>query len=173
MSNGHWSPGVLVFRPDGSLLYVNADNVLATVFARLAFEPPGSVRLVVCGLSAASHLDLAAVGMLRKLHATLEGQRIRLAVSGSHGEVRDLLRRRASRTWSGGSAHRDARGRPRRRSSRPRWDAGWHQRAARAPARRSFHRAIMLIGRCATMASPHAGRRLGDGETQAAEARGS
>jgi len=66
---------VLVFRPEGSLLYVNADNVLGTVLARLASEPPGSVRLVVCDLSAAPHLDLVAVGMLRKLHATLEGQR--------------------------------------------------------------------------------------------------
>jgi hypothetical protein len=34
-----------------------------------------------CDLSAAPHLDLAAVGMLRKLHATLEGQRIRLAAT--------------------------------------------------------------------------------------------
>jgi MFS superfamily sulfate permease-like transporter len=96
-------PGVLVFRPDGSLLYVNADNVLGTVLARLASEPPGSVRLVVCDLSAAPHLDLAAVGMLRKLHATLEGQRIRLAVAGPHGEVRDLLRREgfADLVWQG------------------------------------------------------------------------
>jgi MFS superfamily sulfate permease-like transporter len=97
-------PGVLVFRPDGSLLYVNADNVLGTVLARLASEPPGSVRLVVCDLSAAPHLDLAAVGMLRKLHATLEGQRIRLAVAGPHGEVRDLLRREGFADLVGGVA---------------------------------------------------------------------
>jgi MFS superfamily sulfate permease-like transporter len=95
---------VLVFRPDGSLLYVNADNVLGTVLARLASEPPGSVRLVVCDLSAAPHLDLAAVGMLRKLHATLEGQRIRLAVAGPHGEVRDLLRREGFADLVGGVA---------------------------------------------------------------------
>lgn len=97
-------PGVLVFRPDGSLLYVNADNVLGTVLARLASEPPGSVRLVVCDLSAAPHLDLAAVGMLRKLHATLEGKRIRLAVVGPHGEVRDLLRREGFADLVGGVA---------------------------------------------------------------------
>ena len=97
-------PGVLVFRPDGSLLYVNADNVLGTVLARLASEPPGSVRLVVCDLSAAPHLDLAAVGMLRKLHATLEGQRIRIAVAGPHGEVRDLLHREGFADLVGGVA---------------------------------------------------------------------
>ena len=86
-------PGVLAFRPDGSLLYVNAESVFDAVLARLASQPTGSVRLVVCDLSAAAHLDLAGVGVLRKLHATLEGQGIRLAVAGPHGEVRDLLRR--------------------------------------------------------------------------------
>src|SRR5215204_116666 len=97
-------PGVLAFRPDGSLLYVNAENVLEAVLARLASQPPGSVRLVVCDLSAAPHLDLAAVGMLRKLHATLEGQGIRLTVAGPHGEVRDLLRREGFADVLGGIA---------------------------------------------------------------------
>jgi hypothetical protein len=31
--------------------------------------------------------------MLRKLHANLAGQGVRLAVTGAHGRVRDLLRR--------------------------------------------------------------------------------
>lgn len=86
-------PGVIAFRPEGSMLYVNAETVLQAVLARLAAQPAGSVRLVVCDLSAAPHLDLAAVAMLRKLHATLGGQGIGLAVTGPHGEVRDLLRR--------------------------------------------------------------------------------
>src|SRR4029079_10699340 len=97
-------PGVLAFRPDGSLLYVNAESVLAAVLARLASEPLGSIRLVVCDLSAAPHLDLAAVGMLRQLHSTLVGQRIRLAVAGPHGEVRDLLRREGFADLVGGIA---------------------------------------------------------------------
>ncbi len=86
-------PGVIAFRPEGSLLYVNADVVLEVVLARLAAQPPGTVRLVVCDLSAAPHLDLAAVGMLRKLHAAAERHGARLSVSGAHGRVRDLLRR--------------------------------------------------------------------------------
>ena len=86
-------PGVIAFRPEGSMLYVNAETVLQAVLARLAAQPAGSVRLVVCDLSAAPHLDLAAVAMLRNLYATLGGQGIRLAVTGPHGEVRDLLRR--------------------------------------------------------------------------------
>ena len=62
-------------------------------------------RRVLGGCSStAPHLDLAAVGMLRKLHATLEGQRIRLAVAGPHGEVRDLLRREGFADLVGGVA---------------------------------------------------------------------
>ena len=76
--------------------------MLEAVLARLAMLPPGSVRLVVCDLSAAAHLDLAAVGMLRKLHAALSAQGIRLAVVGPHGGVRDLLRREGFATLVGG-----------------------------------------------------------------------
>lgn len=95
-------PGVLAFRPEGSVLYVNVEAVLEAVLARLAMLPPGSVRLVVCDLSAAAHLDLAAVGMLRKLHATLSAQGMRLAVVGPHGGVRDLLRREGFAELVGG-----------------------------------------------------------------------
>ncbi len=86
-------PGVLAFRPEGSLLYVNAEGVLDLVLARLGGHAPGTVRLVVCDLSAAPYLDLAAVGMLRKLHAAAQRHGAGLAVTGAHGAVRDLLRR--------------------------------------------------------------------------------
>lgn len=95
-------PGVLAFRPEGALLYVNAEGVLDTVLARLVALPAGSVRLVACDLSAAPYLDLAAVGMLRKLHAVLAGQGIRLAVVGPHGQVRDMLRREGFADLVGG-----------------------------------------------------------------------
>lgn len=86
-------PGVIAFRPEGSLLYVNVEGVFERVLANLAAAPAGSVRLVICDLSAAPHLDLAATTMLRKLHATLTMQGVRLALIGAHGRVRDLLRR--------------------------------------------------------------------------------
>lgn len=85
--------GVVAFRPEGSLLYVNAENVQEVVLARLAAQPPGGVRMVVCDLSTAPHMDLSALGMLRKLQAGLAGQGIRFVVTGAHGRVRDLLRR--------------------------------------------------------------------------------
>jgi SulP family sulfate permease len=86
-------PGVIVFRPQGALLYVNAESVFEIVLARIAAKSPGTIRLVVCDLSVAPHLDLAAVAMLRKLHAEVERRGARLAVTGAHGTVRDLLRR--------------------------------------------------------------------------------
>jgi len=92
----------VAFRPEASLIYVNADTVLEAVQQRL--NTTANARLVVCDLSAAPHLDLAAVGMLRQLHSTLVRQRIRLAVAGPHGEVRDLLRREGFADLVGGIA---------------------------------------------------------------------
>lgn len=95
-------PGVVAFRPEGSLLYVNAEAVLDAVLARLATVAPGTLRLVVCDLSAAPHLDLAATAMLRKLHAEVDRRGARLAVTGAHGAVRDLLRREGFADQVGG-----------------------------------------------------------------------
>lgn len=86
-------PGVLAFRPEGSLLFVNADGVLEAMLARVASEPPGAIRLVICDLSATPRIDLAAADMLRKLLAVLDSQGIALAIAGAHGSLRDLLRR--------------------------------------------------------------------------------
>ncbi len=85
--------GVLAFRPEGSLLYVNAEHVQEAVLERLALEGPGAVKLVACDLSAAPRMDLPALGMLRKLHTMFAAQGIRFVIAGAHGHVRDLLRR--------------------------------------------------------------------------------
>jgi MFS superfamily sulfate permease-like transporter len=86
-------PGVLAFRPEGSLLYVNAEHVMEAVLARVAAAPPGALRMVVCDLSASPHIDLAAAAMLCKLHGLLAEQGVSLVATGAHGGVRDLLRR--------------------------------------------------------------------------------
>ena len=85
-------PGVIVFRPEASLIYVNADAVLESVMDRLGQAAPSAIRLVVCDLSAAPYLDLAGSRMLRELHAELAGRGITLRIVGAHGSVRDLLR---------------------------------------------------------------------------------
>lgn len=84
--------GALAFRPEASLIYVNADAVLESVLSRLrAVDPPG-VRLVVCDLSASPYIDLAGARMLHELHGELSARGAALRVVGAHGSVRDLLR---------------------------------------------------------------------------------
>jgi high affinity sulfate transporter 1 len=85
-------PGVIVFRPEASLLYVNAEAVLETVLNRLRAAGPSDIRLVVCDLSAAPYLDLAGSRMLHELHGELAAKGIALRVVGAHGRARDLLR---------------------------------------------------------------------------------
>lgn len=84
-------PGVIAFRPEASVIYVNADAVLEAVLARLgAADTP--IRLVICDLSASPYLDLAGSRMLEDLHTELTGRGIALRIVGARGSVRDLLR---------------------------------------------------------------------------------
>jgi MFS superfamily sulfate permease-like transporter len=83
-------PGVIAFRPEASLIYVNADAVLESVLKRL--DGAQRIRLVVCDLSASPYLDLAGSRMLHELHKELSARGIMLRVVGAHGWVRNLLR---------------------------------------------------------------------------------
>jgi len=84
--------GVVAFRPEASLIYVNADSVREWVQTRIHAASSPVVRLVVCDLSAAPYLDLAGARMLHELHDDLAAQAISLRIVGAHGAVRDLLR---------------------------------------------------------------------------------
>jgi MFS superfamily sulfate permease-like transporter len=85
-------PGVVAFRPEASLMYVNADGVLQAVLNRLSSADSSATRLAVCDLSASPHVDLAGSRMLRELHSELAGRGIALRIVGARGRVRDLLR---------------------------------------------------------------------------------
>ena len=85
-------PHVIAFRPEASLLYVNADSVLESVSARLEAEAARDIRQVVCDLSASPQIDLAGAHMLHQLHLDLARRGIALRILGAHGQVRDLLR---------------------------------------------------------------------------------
>src|SRR6266480_4867573 len=84
--------GVIAFRPEASLIYVNADTVLGSVLDRLREAGPATVRLVVCDLSAAPYVDLAGSRMLHELHTELARHGIALRLVGARGTARDLLR---------------------------------------------------------------------------------
>src|SRR5207344_585610 len=44
-------PGVIVFRPEASLIYVNAESVMEAVLNRLHASSPPDIRLMICDLS--------------------------------------------------------------------------------------------------------------------------
>jgi high affinity sulfate transporter 1 len=81
----------IVFRPEASLIYVNADYVKDAVLDRVQAAPAG-LRLVVCDLSASPYLDLAGSRILHELHGELARRGVGLRIVGAHGAVRDLLR---------------------------------------------------------------------------------
>ena len=84
--------GLIVFRPEASLLYVNADSILESVLERVGKAGPSDVRLVICDLSASPYIDLAGSRMLHQLHGQLASRDIALRIVGARGRVRDLLR---------------------------------------------------------------------------------
>jgi SulP family sulfate permease len=81
--------GVLAFRPEASLLYINAEPILEAVLNALGKSP--GVRLVVCDLSASPYIDLAGTQMLRELHGELASREMQFCIVGAHGQLRDLL----------------------------------------------------------------------------------
>jgi sulfate permease, SulP family len=85
-------PHAIAFRPEASLLYVNAESVLQAVSHRLEAEAARNIRLVVCDLSASPHIDLAGARMLHQLQDDLATHGVQLRIVGARGRVRDLLR---------------------------------------------------------------------------------
>jgi MFS superfamily sulfate permease-like transporter len=83
---------VIAFRPEASLIYVNADAVLEAVMEHLRAADPHAIRLMICDLSAAPYVDLAGSRMLHGLHDELTSRGIALRVVGTHGSAYDLLR---------------------------------------------------------------------------------
>ncbi|MBS0559989.1 MAG: SulP family inorganic anion transporter [Proteobacteria bacterium] len=84
--------GVLAFRPEGSLLYLNAEHVITQVLAQLRAEGESGIRTVICDLSASPTMDLAGARMMNELHDELRRRDIGLIVCNAHAQVRDLLR---------------------------------------------------------------------------------
>jgi sulfate permease, SulP family len=80
---------VIAFRPEASLLYINAETVMETVMARVHVAP--DIKLVVCGLSSSPFIDLAGAKMLHDLHGELVSRGIAFQIVGARGQVRDVL----------------------------------------------------------------------------------
>ncbi|MEY9183000.1 SulP family sulfate permease [Bradyrhizobium sp. USDA 326] len=82
--------GVIAFRPEASLLYINAETILAAVLKALAKSV--DIRLIVCDLSASPYIDLAGARMLHDLYDELASRHVALCIVGAHAQLRDLLR---------------------------------------------------------------------------------
>jgi high affinity sulfate transporter 1 len=93
--------GIIAFRPEASLLYINAETILETVLKVL--RKSSDVRLVACDLSASPYIDLAGARMLLDLHDELASRHVAFCIVGAHAQLRDLLRAEglAERTDSG------------------------------------------------------------------------
>ncbi|MGY4306376.1 SulP family sulfate permease [Bradyrhizobium sp. USDA 4369] len=81
--------GVIAFRPEASLLYINAETIEAVVLD--AVKTSTGIRLVACDLSASPYIDLAGARMLRDLFDELASRRIAFCIVGAHAQLRDLL----------------------------------------------------------------------------------
>jgi len=85
-------PGVMAFRPEASVTYVNAEAIQGAVMARLDVAGGVPVRLVVCDLSASPHMDVAGARMLEELAGACAAKSVPFRIVGALGVVRDLLR---------------------------------------------------------------------------------
>jgi sulfate permease, SulP family len=81
--------GIIAFRPEASLLYINAETVMDMVLAKVRAIP--DTKLVVCGLSSSPFIDLAGAKMLHDLQVELSSRGIALQIVGARGQVRDVL----------------------------------------------------------------------------------
>ncbi len=84
-------PGLMILRPEMSLVYFNAEHVREAVLARVEAAPEKPKR-VLLDLSAAPQMDLQSAEALRQLSDELEALGIDLRAVEAHAEVRDRLR---------------------------------------------------------------------------------
>ena len=82
--------GVIAFRPEASLLYINAETILGAGLS--ALREATDIRLGVCDLSASPYIDLAGARMLHDLYDELAAHHVALCIVGAHAQLRDLLR---------------------------------------------------------------------------------
>jgi MFS superfamily sulfate permease-like transporter len=94
-------PGIMIFRPEASLVYFNIDGVCDHIRASIAAaaRPP---QLVVLDLSAAPQVDLQSADTLGVLAAELKAAGMQMHAVETHSSVRDTLRGEALDAQLGG-----------------------------------------------------------------------
>ena len=90
-TNQH-TPGVFIFRCDGTVLYFNAEYVRDRYFELLNARTD-TVKLAVFFLGTVPELDLAGVDLLTDIRAALRDRGIDFRLAEAHSGVRETLRR--------------------------------------------------------------------------------
>jgi high affinity sulfate transporter 1 len=85
-------PGVLVVRPEGSIVYFNVDHVRDR-FAELVAAAPTPPHLVILMMAAVPFLDLGGTELIVELARTLGAQGITLHLAETRDGVCDAIRR--------------------------------------------------------------------------------
>jgi sulfate permease, SulP family len=85
-------PGVLIFRPESSLIYFNVEHVREVILNRVRAESP-TPRVVVLDLSAAPLVDLQSVHTLAGLAEELTSAGIRFQAVEARSAVRVRIRK--------------------------------------------------------------------------------
>ncbi|HTO91703.1 MAG TPA: SulP family inorganic anion transporter [Candidatus Sulfotelmatobacter sp.] len=94
-------PGVLIVRPEVSLVYFNVDGVCDRIRERLRQASPAP-RLLVLDLSASPSMDLQSVHTLAGMAKELEEDGVPVRAVETHSSVRDILRHEGADALLGG-----------------------------------------------------------------------
>lgn len=84
-------PGVMIFRPESSIVYFNMEHIQDSVLGRVRAETPAP-KFVVLDLSATPHVDMHGAHMLEELAHELKAVGITVRVVEARSSVRDRLR---------------------------------------------------------------------------------
>lgn len=84
-------PGAMIFRPEASLVYFNADHVCDTILSQVRAQPV-QPELVVLDLSAAPYIDIQSAHTLAGMAHDLSRIGVRVEVVEARAPVRDRFR---------------------------------------------------------------------------------
>ena len=100
-------PGLLAFRVESALLYMNCEYVTQTILDRVDAEEP-TVRLAIWDLSSTPNLDVPGARAVKQLGARLKDQGVELRLVEAHAQLRDLLRAEGIEDSSGRISRMDS-----------------------------------------------------------------
>ncbi len=92
--------GVLILRPESSILYFNINHIKEDI-NKLVTNYPGELNLLILDLSSANFVDVSGVRFLLQLEDDLEKKGIGFRIVDALGTVRDILRAEGMETEIG------------------------------------------------------------------------